>query len=119
MNLPHMETSTMSSIYGNGKIYSFLCVSNVVIKVDSPTMINLGVWSYATPIMYAFQASCCSKCFISSYFMSRPAPNPTVLLVSPVSGICRSQKWTDRNPASSKQSLISGNDHLITRPIAA
>lgn len=75
---------------------------------------NLKVRSYATPTMYAFQASCCSKCFISSYFMSLLAPKPTVLLFSPVSGICRSQKWTDWNPASPKQSLISGNDHLGT-----
>lgn len=29
-----------------------------------------------------------------------------------VSGISRTQKWTDRNPASSRQSLISGNVHL-------
>lgn len=66
----------------------------------------------ATATIYAFQASCCWKHLISSYFASRETPNPSVFLISLASGISRSQKCTDRNPASSKQSLISGNDHL-------
>lgn len=72
----------------------------------------LMIHYYATPTTYAFQESCCSKFETSSYFTSRPEPNPFMLLISPASGICRIQKWTERNPASSKQSLISGNDHL-------
>lgn len=39
-------------------------------------------------------------------------PNPSILLIFSESGICLIQKWTDWKPASSKQSLISGNVHL-------
>lgn len=67
---------------------------------------------YDTPTIYAFHESCCWKLVTSSYFASLPMPNPSMLLMSSLSGICRTQKWTAWNPASSKQSFISGKDHL-------
>lgn len=67
---------------------------------------------YATPTIYAFHESCCWKLVTASYFASLPTPNPFMLLMSSLSGIWRTQKWTDWNPASSKQSFISGKDHL-------